>query len=75
MDQHDDHIESAKLHLARAEALVEQQERRLEALRADGHDTTNAVAFLRVLKETREVMRRDLEAVQAGAVTKERLVQ
>jgi hypothetical protein len=57
----------AKENVARAGDLVASQQRRLEALKADGHDTTNAEAFLRVLRETREVMRRYLETVRAEA--------
>ena len=56
--------------LARADDLVANQERRIEVLRASGRDPTIARAMLRVLQQTREVMRKNLEAVEAEITAK-----
>ena len=56
--------------LARADELVAMQERRIEHLRANGQDPTIAEAMLRVLRQTREVMKKNLESVEAEIVEK-----
>jgi len=54
--------------LARADELVASQERRIEHLRASGQDSTIAEAMLRVLRQTQEVMRKNLESVEAEII-------
>ena len=56
--------------LARADDLVANQERRIELLRASGRDPTIAAAMLRVLQQTREVMRKNLESVETEITAK-----
>ena len=57
-------LDQARELLAQAEEHVALQESRIEELRAEGHDTTSAEAFLKVLEDTREVMRKHLEVIQ-----------
>ena len=68
-DPHEERRDAAAS-LARADDLVAHQERRIELLRASGQDPTIAAAMLRVLQQTREVMRKNLEAVEAEIVEK-----
>jgi hypothetical protein len=56
--------------LAKANDLVARQERRIELLRASGRDPTIAAAMLRVLQQTREVMRKNVDAVEAEIIEK-----
>jgi hypothetical protein len=58
-------LEQARELLAKADEHVALQETRVEELRADGHDTARAEAFLKVLRETREVMKKQLAMIEA----------
>jgi len=57
-----DHQAVAKTHLARGEAAVAKQRQTIENLLARGHDTAEAVAFLALLVQSLELMRRHLRA-------------
>ena len=66
----EDDLRHAADALARADELVAAQERRVEQLRAYGQDPRIAEAMLRVLRQTREVMKKNLESVEAEIVEK-----
>ena len=66
----DEELRWATMTLARADELVAIQERRVEELRTNGQDATIAEAMLRVLKGTREVMKRNLEMAEAEIIEK-----
>lgn len=50
-------LEKADRDISEGEARIEEQERRLARLRADGHDTKEAEAILAELRQTLEVWR------------------
>ena len=60
-------LQLAKQCLARADKLVSKQEHKISLLRVAGRDTRVAQIFLRTLMETREVVKRHLEHVEAEA--------
>jgi hypothetical protein len=66
----DEELRHAATSLARADDLVANQERRIDHMRAAGQDPTIAEAMLRVLRQTREVMRKNLESVEAEIIEK-----
>jgi len=56
--------------LARADQLVATQERRIEQLRPNDQDPTIAEAMLPGLRPTQEVMRKNLEMIEAEIIEK-----
>ena len=66
----DEDLRWATMTLARADELVALQECRIEQLRTNGQDPTIAETMLRVLKGTREVIRKNLEVVEAEIIEK-----
>ena len=63
-------LEQARELLARAEEHVALQESRIEELRAAGRDTASAEEFLKVLVDTREVMKRHVAVIEAELANK-----
>ena len=63
-------LEQARELLARAAEHVALQESRIEELRAEGQDTTSAEEFLKVLVDTREVMKRQIAVIEAELADK-----
>ena len=60
-----DELAAARDALTRANELVALQERRVEQLESKGEEAAVAHAMLRVLRHTREMMRTNLEKVEA----------
>lgn len=56
----EDHLARAKQHVAEGEHRVANQKALIAQLEQDGHDTTDAQAFLETLQQTLEQMREHL---------------
>lgn len=61
--QHEDHLAQAKRHVAEGERHVADQIARIAQLERDGHDTTQAEAFLKTLEQALYAMREHLRMI------------
>lgn len=61
--QHEDHLAQAKRHVAEGERHVAEQVALIEQLERDGHDTTDAKAFLKTLQQALYAMREHLRMI------------